>query len=615
MRLGRGARLAARHAFPARDGASRRATSSSAFRELDAANASRLLETEPARRRPDAGRVRPGLDGTRKALLRAFRSASKASNTSPPRAAEGRGVLLTGAHFSHLELAGRLLSSKAASASPACTASTATPRSNGRSGARASAMPTPCSPKNEVRASGPLHARRRRDLVRTGPGHARQGHRVRALLRHPGGDPDRDPSSGPALGRRRDSVLPSTPRQTAATRCASKRRWPIFRAPMSPPTPPGSMPASNAWRARHRPSTFGCTDASRTRRPERQVYGLSLIVRHRQGSVQHGTGLGNRRAFLDRRRARWRSSIGGSSACAGRSAFFAGAAIGYLLARVGALGTTPARHRIASSSANDGLARHARCDPRAGRRADPPRARPSTSRPPAPATQPISACRRSLRLPERDAPRRQCRVNVGRGRTPEPTAAPVCLAGHASRRDPDSANVSSAGSRPGSPKATCRSRSACSCCSPASPPCSSTRPTKAGSRFRSSSALIGVAIAAMAALVFAWRQRDTPPRVFAEPAGRRDRHPAADRVRRVPPLSPAAGTAGVRADDRPRRRGLPARGAAGCAGPGRARHPRRLRRADPDLDRQRQSRRPVFLLRRAQCRDLRDRLVSAPGAC
>ncbi len=56
-----------------------------------------------------------------------------------------RGVLVVGAHFSHRSSARG--SSRSGCASPACIASTKTPHSNGRSGARASTMRLRCSPR------------------------------------------------------------------------------------------------------------------------------------------------------------------------------------------------------------------------------------------------------------------------------------------------------------------------------------------------------------------------------------------------------------------------------------------------------------------------------------
>ena len=95
-------------------------------------------------------------------------------------------------------------------------------------------------------------------------------------------------------------------------------------------------------------------------------------------------------------------------------------------------------------------------------------------------------------------------------------------------------------------------------------------------------------------------QARVAPRVRAEPAGRRDRRVDPHDLRRVRlyALLPAGSPSRCSSC---RRRRRDAGRAAGCDRAGRARDRRRLPRADPDLDRQRQSRRPVQLLRRAQC--------------
>ncbi len=100
-----------------------------------------------------------------------------------------------------------------------------------------------------------------------------------------------------------------------------------------------------------------------------------------------------------------------------------------------------------------------------------------------------------------------------------------------------------------------------------------------------------------------------PALVRPQRARRRDRPAADDRVRRVPSVPASAGNRRVRADARARRRHRRARGAAGCARARGARTHRGLRRADPDLDRRRQSRRSFLVLRAAQSRDPRDRLA------
>ena len=72
---------------------------------------------------------------------------------------------------------------------------------------------------------------------------------------------------------------------------------------------------------------------------------------------------------------------------------------------------------------------------------------------------------------------------------------------------PGASKTRSSRSSAGSPKATCRSRSACSCCSPASPRCSSTHPTRAGCTLPIEFRLAAVAAAAIGALAFGWRER------------------------------------------------------------------------------------------------------------
>ena len=112
-----------------------------------------------------------------------------------------RGVLLVGAHFSHLELCARLVSQRIRIAGmyrehEDAAFEWAIKRARLHYATRD--VHQGRDAPDRALAQG-----RRHDLVRAGPGHARQGRRVRAVLRRAGGDDHRDASSGAPVGRAR----------------------------------------------------------------------------------------------------------------------------------------------------------------------------------------------------------------------------------------------------------------------------------------------------------------------------------------------------------------------------------------------------------------------------
>ena len=120
---------------------------------------------------------------------------------------------------------------------------------------------------------------------------------------------------------------------------------------------------------------------------------------------------------------------------------------------------------------------------------------------------------------------------------------------------------------------------------------------------------IALALGAFALLIVGWRLRETARHLWAAPAGRRHRGPVSHGVCGDAPVSaPAVHARLCLAGDR-RARGSGARGGTERAVARRHRHGRRLPRSDPGLDGQRQLRRAVHLLRTAEPRRVRRRVV------
>jgi KDO2-lipid IV(A) lauroyltransferase len=97
---------------PRRAGTSPRPISRCAFPSSTPPRARQAGRREPARHRPDAGGVRAGLDGPAIAASRAYPPVSKGLQHLEAAHAQGKGVLLVGGHFSHLELCARLVSQR-----------------------------------------------------------------------------------------------------------------------------------------------------------------------------------------------------------------------------------------------------------------------------------------------------------------------------------------------------------------------------------------------------------------------------------------------------------------------------------------------------------------------